>query len=200
MALDPLATTDDLDARTIAWEDQALAELYLGVASESVREAAGCPISRLTSTVELWGDDCGTRLRLPGQPVISVTSVVLDGDTLVAGTDYVLQDGELYRPAGWRSAGLLPTPATVILVHGLADVPVDVVDLVCRMTASALRAVAAAAGGEGLAVDDVASERIGDYSVSYDRESGMTEMDLSERTRNRLRARFGGGAAMVTTR
>lgn len=195
--MDALATTDDLDARGITWDDQALAELFLGVASAAVRDAAGCPISRMTSTVALFGD-CGTRLALPGQPVISVTTVILDGITLVAGTDWALANGELIRRRGWASLRLLPSPVTVTYVHGLAVVPADLVDLVCRMVATALQA-AAGEDGEGLAVDDVTAERLGDYSVSYDADSGLTEMDLSTRTRKRLRARFGGGVAMVAS-
>lgn len=200
MALPPLATTDDLDARTIAWDDQVLAETYLGVASAAVRDAAGVPISRATSTVKLWGDG-GPWLRLPGPPIISVSSVVLDGDILVEGADWALADGCLYRRCGWESAGDLPSPVTVTQVHGLVEVPADVVDLVCRMTASALSAAAAEDDGSGLAVSRVVSERLGDYAVSYDRASGATEMELAQQTRDRLRARFGGvGAAMVGTR
>ncbi|TDD88357.1 hypothetical protein [Actinomadura rubrisoli] len=200
MTLAPLATTDDLDARTIAWDDQDLAETYLGVASASVRDAAGVPISRVTSTVSLFGDD-GQWLRLPGPPVISVATVTLDGGALVQGTDWALVDGALFRVCGWRVCGPLPVPAVVTYTHGLAEVPADVVDLVCRLTASALVAAAAEDDGSGLAVDRIVSERLGDYAVTYDKASGATEMELADRTRDRLRSRFGGtGAAMVGTR
>jgi len=69
---------------------------------------------------------------------------------------------------------------------------------VCRMTAAALDAAAAEDGGAGLAVSDVHSERLGDYSVTYNADSGVTEMELSDRTRGRLASRFGGGAYVVT--
>ncbi|WUI02105.1 hypothetical protein OHR68_09945 [Spirillospora sp. NBC_00431] len=197
MTLAPLATTDDLDARTITWDDQALAETYLGVASASVRDAAGVPISRVTSTVSLFGDD-GQWLRLPGPPVISVASVVLDGETL---DDYAVVDGFLFRVCGWRVCGPLPKPAVVTYTHGLADVPADVVDLVCRMAASAILLAEQGEGGSGLVVDRIVSERLGDYAVTYDKASGTTEMELAQATRDRLRSRFGGtSAAMVGTR
>jgi hypothetical protein len=200
VVLGPLATTDDLDARTITWDDQTLAETYLGVASAAVRAAAGVPISRVTSTVSLYGDG-GQWLRLPGPPIISVASVVLDGETLVEGTDWALVDGFLFRPCGWEVCGPLPKPALVTQTHGLAQVPADVVDLVCRMTASALVLAGQEADGSGLAVDRIVSERLGDYAVTYDKAAGATEMELAEVTRDRLRARFGGGAAaMVGTR
>lgn len=198
--LAPLATTDDLDARTIAWDDQTLAETYLNVASAAVRDAAGVPISRVTSTVALVGD-CSPWLSLPGPPVVSVSSVNLGDEALTEGTDWALSGGLLFRVYGWRAAGLLPAPVTVTYTHGLAEVPADIVDLVCRMTASALVAAASEEDGAGLAVDRIVSERLGDYAVTYDKASGATEMELSSMTRDRLRSRFGGGsAAMVVTR
>lgn len=205
-----LATTDDLDARTIGWDDQTLAQTYLDVASAAIRDAAGCPITSLTSTIDLWPDGDSQYLRLPGPPVTSVTSVSMAGTALIAGTHYVLMDGMLYRPAGWQSysllalgvvpTSLLPSPIRVTYVHGLAEVPADVVDLVCRMTASALVAASAAEDGSGLAVGNVVSERLGDYSVTYNRDSGVTEMELTDKTRHRIAARFGGGSRMMTTR
>lgn len=197
MTLPPLATTDDLDARTITWDDQALAETYLAVASAAVRDAAGVPISQTTSTVSLFGDG-GQWLRLPGPPVVSVASVTLDGEAL---DDWALVDGFAFRPCGWTVCGPLPVPAVVTYTHGLADVPADVVDLVCRMAASAILLAEGGEGGSGLVVDRVVSERLGDYAVTYDKASGTTEMELAAFTRDRLRSRFGGtSAAMVGTR
>lgn len=193
MALAPLATTDDLDARTITWDDQRLAETYLAVASAAVRNAAGVPISRVTSTVSLYGLG-GQWLRLPGPPIASVADVVLDGDTL---TDWALVDGCLFRQCGWEVCGPVPMPAVVTYTHGLTEVPADVVDLVCRMTASALLAASSEADGSGLAVDRIVSERLGDYAVTYDKASGATEMELAQVTRDRLRARFGGGSSAM---
>jgi hypothetical protein len=200
MALDPLATTADLDARGIAWGDQVLAETYLAVASSAIRDAAGSAISSVTSTLSLFADGCSTDLRLPGGPVTAVASVVLNGTTLTAGTHYVRMDQVLYRPGGWQSTGPLPVPVAVTYTHGLAEVPADIVDLVCRMTASALVAASASDDGAGLATGNVVSERLGDYSVTYSPDSGVTEMELSARTFARLRSRFGSGAAMVTAR
>ena len=200
MALDPLATTADLDDRTIAWTDQALAEKYLAVASAAIRDAAGCAISSVTSTVNLFADGCGPELRLPGGPVTAVTTVILNGVTLTAGTHYAVRNEVLYRPGGWQSHGLLPVPVTVTWTHGLPEVPEDIVDLVCRMTTSALNAASASDDGAGLATGNVMSERLGDYYVMYTAAQGVTEMELSPRTKDRIRARFGVGAAMVQSR
>jgi hypothetical protein len=199
MALPPLATTDDLDARTITWDDQRLAETYLDVASAAVRDAAGVPISRTTSTVNLFGDG-GQWLRLPGPPVVSVASVDMDGVTVDVG-EYALVDGFLFRVCGWEASGSLPLPFVVTYTHGYAEVPADVVDLVARMAGAAIKLAEQDAGGAGLVVDRVVSERLGDYAVTYDSSAGTTEMELAQVTRDRLRSRFGGGtAAMVGTR
>ncbi|MEU9777436.1 hypothetical protein [Streptomyces sp. NPDC047968] len=198
MALDPLATVADLTARglTVSAEEEPIAELYLGVASTAVREAAGTPISLTTSTVTLEGEP-GQWLTLPGPPIVSVASAAIDGESV---TDWRLRGGRLWRADGW-SACDGPSEATVEQTHGLAAVPDDIVDLVCRMTAGALKAARAEADGTGLAADKViTSERIGDYAVTYANDGRLTEMELPEHWRERLAARFGGGIGLVRSR
>lgn len=192
--MEALAGLADLDARGIVYgEDSTLAVTYLEVASAAVQDAAGCPIVRQTSTVRLYGD--GTRLVLPGSPIVSVASVVLDGETV---TDWKLRPGGLFRACGWADSDRVsPSPTDVTYTYGLTDVPADIVDMVCRMAAAALVAATSEDDGSGLAVNNITQERLGQYAVTYNAESGATEMELSERTRNRLAARFGGGAAMV---
>ncbi|MFC4912587.1 hypothetical protein [Actinomadura gamaensis] len=199
MPLAALATPDDLTARHISFADRTLAETYLLVASASVRDAAGCPISLTTSTITLWADG-GTWLQLPGGPVTAVTSVTVDGTALPAD-QWTLVGARLLRPCGWGPLcpGEPPVRVEVTYTHGLAVVPADVVDLVCRMAAAALTLAGAEPDGSGLALDRIVSERLGDYAVTYDRDSRTTEMELADRTRARLRSRFGGlAAAMVT--
>jgi hypothetical protein len=143
--------------------------------------------------VKVYGDG-SLYLRLPGPPIISVTSVVLDGET-VDPDSYALVDGRLMRPCGWEVCGPLPRPAVVTYVHGLAEVPADVVDLVARMAGTAIALSGEEEDGSGLTISNIASERLGDYAVTYNGDAGATEMELSDRTRDRLRNRFGGAAA-----
>lgn len=197
MALAPLATVADLTARglTVEASETALAGVYLDVASTAVREAAGCPISQATSTVDVEGD--GTQwLSLPGPPVTSVASAELDGTPV---TDWRLRSGRLWRAAGW-SSGYGPCEVTVTYTHGLPTVPADIVDLVCRIAAATLIAYRAQPGGEGLAARDVRSERIGDYAVQYGDGGRITEVELPDYLREQLAARFGGGTAVVKSR
>lgn len=197
MALDPLATVADLDARgvTVDASETALVGVYLDVASTALREAAETPISQTTSTVSVEGSP-EQWLTLPGAPVTAVDAVAIDGETV---TDWRLRSGQLWRAGGWQT-GCGPSEVTVTYTHGLPSVPADIVDLVCRLAAAALVAYRAAPGGEALAARDVRAERIGDYAVTYGDDGLITEMELPDYLRERLAARFGGGVEVVRSR
>ncbi|MFH9728310.1 hypothetical protein ACH4M4_35930 [Streptomyces sp. NPDC017254] len=198
MALAPLATLADLDARGLTVEpaEETIVGTYLDVASTAVREAAGTPISQATSTVTVEGEP-GQWLTLPGQPVTAVAAVLMDGEAV---TDWRLVSGRLWRACGWTS-GCGPSLVDITQTHGLAVVPADIVDLVCRMTAGALKAQRAEEDGSGLAADKViTSERLGDYAVTYASDGRITEMELPQHWRERLEARFGGGAHALKSR
>lgn len=197
MALDPLATQADLEARglTVDASETAIVAVYLGVASTAVREAAGTPISETTSTITLEGEP-GQWLTLPGLPITAVASVELDG---VAVTDWRLRSHRLWRAAGWTGCDG-PSEAEVTQTHGLPTVPEDIVDLVCRMVAAALVAYRSEDDGTGLAAGNITSERIGDYAVTYGSNGLITEMELPDYLRERLAARFGGGVSLLRSR
>ncbi|GGS47763.1 hypothetical protein [Streptomyces violaceus] len=199
MALDPLATVADLIARGLtpdAGAETAQVNVYLNVASTIVREAAGCPISQTTSTVTVEGA-VSQWLSLPGVPVTSVASVALDGDPV---TDWKLRSSRLWRPHGW-SHSCEPSEVEATYTHGLPTVPADIVDLVCRLAASALVAYRQGGStGENLANRQVIQERIGDYSATYSYNPQVSEQELPKYLRDQLRARFGGGVAVVKSR
>jgi hypothetical protein len=193
MALAPLATVADLEARgvTITPDEAPTVNVFLDVASALVRDAAGSPISETTSTVALEGVP-DPRLFLPGPPIRSVSAVLVDGQAV---TGWKLASGALFGAAGW-SSGPDPSEVTVTYVHGLPTVPADIVDLVCRLVGQELVSFRS---GEGATSRAVQSERIGDYQVTYaDTESGT--MSLTSFQRARLAARFGGGVGTVRLR
>lgn len=197
MALTPLATIADLEARgvTVATDEADFVNVCLDVASGVVREAAEAPISQTTSSVTLPGNR-GPWLSLPGLPVQSVSSVAVDG-VAVPATDWKLVSGALYGAAGWQ-CGATPSLVDVTYVHGLAEVPVDIVDLVCRMAGQAL--VKFRESPESIGSKPVVQERIGDYSVTYANELTYSDMELPKYLRARLLARFGGGVKGVASR
>nr|WP_223188603.1 hypothetical protein [Streptomyces sp. TRM68416] len=192
-----MATTADLAARglTVPDEEATVATTYLYVASTAVREAAGVPISQTTSTLSVEGP-AGQWLTLPGPPILSVASVAIDGETV---TDWRLRSHRLWRAGGW-SPGCEPSEVDIVQTHGLTPVPPDIVDLVCRMAAAALADYRADTEGAGLAAGDIRAERLGDYSVTYGSHGLITVMELPDYERERLAARFGGSATMVTFR
>lgn len=191
-----LATVEDMAdlGVTIDPEEQTIVEQYLTVASASVRDAAGCPISQGTSTVWLAGQR-DARLPLPGPPVTSVDEVLLD-EVEVGGWRLSRPRASLYRAAGWGGEA---SEVEVTYTHGLPEVPADIIALVCRIAATTLMSYRSDETGGGLTTRRVTQLRIGDYSASFANDGTMTEVELPETTRSRLRARFGGGAAVVRT-
>jgi hypothetical protein len=198
VALEPLATVADLEARGLTVEpgETAIVGVYLAEASTAVREAAGVPISQTTSTIDLEGPDDSQWLTLPGPPIQAVASVEIDGQAV---TDWRLRSHRLWRAGGWTT-GRGPSEVTVVQTHGLPTVPDDIVGLVCRIAAAVLVHYRAQPGGEGLAAKDVRSERIGDYAVQYGDGGRITEIELPEYLREQLAARFGGGIELVKSR
>ncbi|WP_327724367.1 hypothetical protein [Streptomyces europaeiscabiei] len=198
MALDPLATVGDLEARglTVEPDEETIVGTFLEEASAAVREAAGVPISETISTVGLEGTDNSQWLTLPGPPIRSVSAVEIDGQAV---TDWRLRSHQLWRASGWQLSSE-PSEVTVTQTHGLPTVPADIVGLVCRIAAAVLVAHRAQPDGEGLAARDIRSERIGDYAVTYGDSGRITEIELPEYLREQLAARFGGGVTVVRSR
>ncbi|MFJ9558054.1 hypothetical protein ACIRPH_29975 [Nocardiopsis sp. NPDC101807] len=196
MALPALATLDDLAARGVSVGDAETVrvETFLASASAAVRDAAGCAISETTSTISLPGDG-EPWLSLPAPPVTAVDEVLVDAQAV---TDWRLVGGWLWRPSGWQPT--VPCEVTVTYTHGLPEVPADLVDLVCRIAAAILVASRSSEDGTGIAAGDIRSERIGDYSVTYGDDGGITELELPDHLRRRLAARFGGGIGLVRSR
>jgi hypothetical protein len=192
VALDPLATAADLQARKVDVSDTARVAAALASASSAVRDAAEVPISRVTSTVKV-GVPHGRWLDLPVATVTAVTSITDENDNPVTG--WKLLNGRLWRLAGWGST-CEPAELTVTVTHGLADVPADIVDLVCDLATASLLS-------DGDVHDPrVQSEAIDDSRTTW--QSGadgtVSVFELPERTRAALSRRFGGGAYVTGSR
>ena len=131
-------------------------------ATEAIKNHCHQQIERMTETITL---DCegGYRIFLPEIPVVSVASVVEDGETLVVDDDYKLGQYGILRRVGddWAIGTQI---IEIAYTHGYATIPDDVVGVCTRAASRAYQAgLAAAAVG---AVAGVASMTLGDYSFS----------------------------------
>lgn len=194
MVLAPLATTADLSARGIPITNTSAIAALLESASTAVRGAAGAPITRQTSTVTMW-TEASRRIELPARPVHGVTAVSLDGVTLVVGTDVFLRGSSLWREFPWQAHGDIPAALTVTFEYGYAEVPADVVDLVCSLVGAGLAAIE-----DGYASHiGVQSESVDDYRVGFETGADATTslMELPDRTRRMLERRFGWSGPVI---
>ena len=110
-------------------------------------------------------------LFLPELPVIEVTSVVEDGETLVAGSDEDYQLGRygvLHRIGQNWEEGV--QTVTVTYTHGYATIPQDVRDVATRAASRVYQAGLKSAELEGIA--GVQAMSLGDYSVTFGSEGG----------------------------
>src|SRR5690625_3827363 len=196
MSVDSLATVDDLTNLGIEVADANLAEMLLASVSSEVRDAAGVPITETTSTAS-FPTEASRRVELPGYLARDVEEVLLDGEKLEDGTDYVVRAGSLWRVGVryWHRPGDVPSELTVTYTHGYETVPADIVRMVCMYVAAGLNAAT-----EGFATSrGLQYMSIDDYREGY--ATGDNEivdpLELTERTKAALRARFGGSAPVV---
>jgi len=193
MALTPLAGMPDLLAHAPAGfsPDMSKAWAKLDAASDAVRDAAGSPITQAESTVRIVAAGCGSWLDLPGKPVVSVSSVTIEGEPV---TGWRLLGSRLYRAGEWAHGG--PVEVQVTMVHGFAEAPADVVALVCDFAIAALLNESGARAGvtsQGYSIDDYRE------NLAFDQGPHGTSsvIEIPAGTRAMLRQRF-GAAAFVT--
>lgn len=197
MALQDLATVADLEDRNVTIPTGVQPSVFLAAAQDAVREAAGVPITLETFTVTIPGGP-DQWLPLPGQPVTVVTAVLLDATSV---TDWKLVGGQLWRRDGWELVCGEPSNVTATITGGLVDIPKDLVDLVCAVAGLGMNR---AAGGDYSSAGDLVSVSIDDYTEQHGNYQGKDRLagplELPPATRERLRARFGGGAALLRSR
>lgn len=194
MALDPLATPDDLSNRlgldpyTGSEWDQV--EALLGDASDELRSVLGQPVSRMTSTVTLFASRHG-RVDLPAFPVVSIGSVELDGVVVDPGC-YRVRDKTLHLPMVCRNDEVVVT-----FTHGWDEIPGELVKWTCVL-AAAMKAGVDATGSLGMiagvgqsseAIDDYQHTTQGPEASGGEPTSGLT---LPPAIADRLRASYGG--------
>lgn len=193
MALAALATQPDLLDRGVAIPAGVDPDVALLAASEAIRDAAGCAITRVDVTVDLPGSR-EQWLLVPLQPLRSVASVEMDGQAL---TDWKIVGGALWRSRGWQKTCHEPSVVSIELSAGLDQAPADIVDLCCSLAAASFAAIEDGydpqRGLMNLSIDDYRE------GFAKGEDEVINPFDLPERTRRWLRDRFGGSAGVVGT-
>lgn len=209
----PLATTTDLESRLgrdLTADETARADALLADASALVRGYTGQDFTQVVGD-EVVLRPVGTTVRLPQRPVTDVTSVVAVGGsdtipdiTLPAGswtwdgidkvdvwppsTDWLLNLPETWSD-GWGAVNTY----RVTYSHGYAEVPDDVVAVVCAMVLRTLLAPSMVAG--------MVSERIGAYNYQVQQGSGSSgaSVGITQADRDVLK-RYRRKATTIQTR
>lgn len=196
--MDPLATADDLLVglaldRWETTEDEAQAEQAVINASAELRAIVGNPISQAVTTVRLWPDDPG-RLTLPGQPIISVSAVVVDGTALEPGT-WRRRWNTLSIPGVTRESEVLVT-----YLRGWDPIP-DEIKKWTLVLAAAERSAVEAMGAPGMVAGiGQYNEAIEDISLTWttsQKGDGLGGLTLPQAIQDRLRSSYGDGSGGV---
>ena len=150
-------------------------DAQVAACERAIAEASAAIRNYCNQYIELVEDDTITldsygksALILPETPVVSVSEVVEDDETLTADDDYKLgQWGILHRMNTTWASGIQNIEITY--THGYTTIPDDVIAVCVRAASRAYQAGLKTAESDG--VPGIASTTLGDYSVSYAGES-----------------------------
>lgn len=178
-----LATISDVEAvlaRATTTDEKTYIPRLIEMASARVvnelRNITWTPTTGITVTITPHDGV----LRLPTQPVTSVTSITIAGSTIDPAQYEVREDGRILRtsplalgpdstwgmfagPGHWPIDGMWPwppTPTIVVFSAGYTYIPADIAQVVAELVAAKLEAGTAQAGG-------VMSETVTTGSSSY---------------------------------
>ncbi|HEY9411128.1 MAG TPA: hypothetical protein VIP77_16230 [Jiangellaceae bacterium] len=193
--VDQLCTPADLASALQQDLDASTATLWVEVGTAVVQEAAGQRIVQVVGdTVELSGTT-DSWLDLPQIPAAAVTSVTLDGATLLAGSpggggkSYRRKGNRLWRGCGWQTYCGEPSDVVVVYTHGYAAGAQELQLARGAVIGLAQAAYSNPAGGA------VAREQIDDYAVAY--EAMAAALEASPHLKAALRRQYGRRAGLV---
>jgi hypothetical protein len=147
----------------------ASAQMALRDATAAIRNYCRQYLERVNGETVTLDSTGGTRLFLPELPVLSISSVVENGETLVVDDDYKLgQHGILHRIGSEWAEGI--QIIVIVYTHGWQPVPDDIVAVCVRAASRAYQAGLKAADSAG--IPGIASKSLGDFSVSFQSEAG----------------------------
>jgi hypothetical protein len=149
----------------------ASAEMALKDATAAIRNYCRQFLEHVTGETIVLDSPGGARLFLPELPVLSVSSVVEDGELLVVTDDYKLgQHGILHRIGQKWLAGIQVIEITYSHGYTISGIPDDITAVCVRAASRAYQAGLKAADSTG--IPGIASKSLGDFSVSFQSEAG----------------------------
>lgn len=148
-------------------------------AEAALRDASAAIRNYTKQFLELVEDDeitldsrGGPRIYLPENPVVEVSSVIEDGETLTDQDDYKLgQFGILHRIGKRWKTGI--QIIEIIYSHGYATIPDDILSVCVRAASRFYQAGLKSESDSG--VPGIASKSLGDFSVSYSGDSSSND-------------------------
>lgn len=157
------------------------AAIMRGVMRDSVYPSA-------TSTYTAY--PVGGRVNLPFGFITELTSVTRDGDALVDGTDYVRFEDSI-------TALSCDDPIVIVVVHGLATAPADLLALNCALVSGSILTVEA---GLGLTAGGLSSVQIDDFRAAFANAGEQSGMALTPANIRYLEDHYGRAGWVVNTR
>lgn len=180
---DWFATIEDMEAFlqiTITGdaEKEAAANRALGEATTAIRNYCRQWLSLVDEEEVTLDAPRGKRLLLPELPVVAISEVVEEGETLTVNEDYRLGSGGMvYRLKGnvWNWWGESEGLQNIVVTysHGYTVIPDDIVQVCTRAASRAYQAGLKAEENAG--VGGVVSKSLGDFSVGYAAEASTME-------------------------
>lgn len=122
---------------TFTSDEQSRADKLLTQASGLIQAEARQRIELVTGDTLTVPGRTDARLRLPERPIVSVSSVTLDGETVITGVDpanYFQTADYLVRLSGW---GLPDQALQVVYTHGYAVIPDEIKAVCCEQVVRA---------------------------------------------------------------
>jgi len=192
------ATASDVSTRlgralTATEADQVTA--LIADATGYLQSVIGQRVEGATTTIRErveWDD---VEIDLVEFPVRSVDTVKVNGTTLTPVTEWYWDgDDSVYAVSGYTTTTLKYAVMEVTYTHGATAIPADLVQITCALVLQAFQQLKRTGSMDPGALQ---SERIDDYSVSYQAGSSAPGMSVPPAVAERLRAKYGRGAYVM---
>ena len=193
------ATTADLTARGYTVTDQSVATQALQDASDALRDEIGWqvyPPAQATIQYLNGQHSCDLydmeHVHLPGQPIRSITSVTMVGQTVDPSFYELINDVLVVGAAYWyyvQNVGphWLPVPIVITYQVGYDTPPAELTRWACVIAAQALDQQA-----QNLSPGATpATLRVDDFAVGFSAQQQAGMLPVPERVLERLRNRYG---------